>query len=161
MFREAQGKCGQCRGVAGVRGEGACLVSPFYLFFRLPVAVFAPLPFCGLTQRLKVCNTFFCIFNGRRQTKWRRSWLFFRVVPPSCAPLVLRLGVDLLLLLLLLLSHLVSICGWNVGKGYSAVFAFTVAVCFFVLCSAPCGWCDFNELATCRKSISAACLKCL
>lgn len=137
MVREAQGNCGQCRGVAGVRGEGACLVSPFYLFFRLPVAVFAPLPFCGLTQRLKVCNTFFAyLMAGDRQNGVAPG--FFRVVPPSCAPLVLRLGVDLLLLLLLL-SHLVSICGWNVGKGYSAVFAFTVAVCFFVLCSAPCG----------------------
>lgn len=60
---------------------------------------------------------------------------------PSCAPLVLRLGVDLLLLLLLL-SHLVSICGWNVGKGYSLLCLLLqlLFICFLLLLSsASCG----------------------
>jgi len=108
QHREGEGKSGEWGQVGG------CLVSPFYLFFRLPVAAaaaasaafFALLPFCGLTQQLKVCNTFFSLFfrmllfaylMAGRQTKWRR--LFFRESPSlpltPLSSLALWLGVDL------------------------------------------------------------------
>lgn len=62
---------------------------------------------------------------------------FFGPCPSvSCAPLVLRLGVDLLLLLLL--PHLVSICGWNVGKGYSQLcLLLQLLFAYFCCCPLP------------------------
>lgn len=103
--------------VAGGAGTGTALLSLslslsllccfLYLFFRLPVGsssfrfrsallCSALLPFCGLTQQLKVCNTFFRMLlfaylmpASMGTDKMAASRFFGLPQPPFCATLLL------------------------------------------------------------------------